>query len=61
MEEEPRRERPSVILRSVLAGAELWELAKGCRASVDAIRAANHMEGDVVPQDALVLIPLGTE
>lgn len=61
VEEEPRRERPSVILRSVLAGAELWELAKGCRASVDAIRAANHMEGDVVPQDALVLIPLGTE
>ena len=50
-----------MILRSVLAGAELWELAKGCRASVDAIRAANHMEGDVVPQDALVLIPLGTE
>ena len=55
LDEEP--ERPAVVLRTAPAGTELWELAKASRTSAAAIRQANHLEGDVLQKDAMVLIP----
>ena len=52
-------ERPSVILRSVPADTALWDLAKSCRASAAAIRAVNHLEGDRISKETMVLIPVG--
>lgn len=57
--EEDPGERPSVILRSVSADTALWDLAKACRASEAAIRAVNHLEGDRITRDTMVLIPVG--
>ncbi len=51
-----KQERPSLILkRSDDKG--LWELAKGCGSTMDAIRRANHLEEDPEPGQML-LIPL---
>lgn len=48
--------RPSLILRR--AGEEsLWELAKSCRSTVDAIRSANALSGEPV-DDRILLIPV---
>lgn len=57
--EEESVERPSVILRSAAQETSLWELAKECRASEAAIRAVNHLEGDRLPKDTMLLIPVG--
>lgn len=57
--EDDSTERPSVILRSVSADTTLWDLAKTCRASEAAIRAVNHLEGDRISRDTMVLIPVG--
>lgn len=48
--------RPSVILR--ISGMEsLWELAKQCNSTVDAICMANGLEGEPV-RDRMLLIPV---
>lgn len=51
--------RPSVILRSVQGDESLWDIAKSCGASEEAIRAANHLETDRVQAPAMLLIPVG--
>lgn len=51
--------RPSVILRKTAANTSLWELAKECAAQEASIRAANHLEGDTLTEDRLLLIPIG--
>ena len=53
---EPDELRPSLILSSS-GNASLWELAKRCNSSVDAIRAANDLEGEPVP-GRMLLIPV---
>lgn len=48
--------RPSLILRR--AGEEsLWEIAKGCGSTMDAIRKANKLQGDP-KDDQMLLIPV---
>lgn len=50
-------DRPSVILRSVGAGENLWSLAKSCCSTPEAIREANGLsEGDTV--QGMLLIPV---
>lgn len=49
-------QRPSLILRR-LEDVSLWELAKDCGSTVDAIRAANQLSGDPLPGQML-LIPV---
>ena len=51
--------RPSVILRKVPGRTELWDIAKACSAREEAIRAANHLEDENLPEDRLLLIPVG--
>ncbi|MBE6933710.1 MAG: hypothetical protein E7462_01465 [Ruminococcaceae bacterium] len=53
---EPDPERPSMILRRV--GEEgLWEIAKGCGSTPEAIRQANHLSQE--PEEGqLLLIPI---
>jgi len=58
-ETDDRQERPSVILRRAARNTPLWDLARECAAREEAIRAANHLEGDRVPEDSLLLIPIG--
>lgn len=53
---EPDPNRPSLILRRP-GKQSLWELAKNCGSTVDAIRDANGLEADPVP-DRLLLIPI---
>ena len=55
-EEEGRR--PSVILRRTCQEEDLWELAKACRTPVREILEANGIEGEVIPADTMLLIPL---
>ena len=55
---EEERKRPSVILRRTCREEDLWELAKACRTPVKNILEANSLEGDVVPADTMLLIPL---
>ncbi len=50
-------DRPSVILRTVGEGDTLWSLAKGCRTTAEAIRAANGLEDDA-PLTGMILIPV---
>ena len=48
--------RPSVILRKP-ADQSLWELAKCCGSTVEAISQANHLAGELDP-DKMLLIPV---
>ncbi len=46
---------PSLVLRRMREGETLWDVAKQYRTDMDAIRHANHMEGDTT--DRMLLIP----
>lgn len=56
--QEEGEQRPSVILRFTDGKEELWQIAKSCRSSVEAIMAANELDGEEVPENSLLLIPL---
>ncbi len=55
-ETEPDPDRPTLILRR-MEDMSLWELAKGCGSTVEAIRKANQLSSDPVPGQML-LIPV---
>ena len=50
-------EQPSVIVRTVEAEQSLWDIAKACRTTVDAICQANGLQTPEVPAGRLLLIP----
>ena len=50
--------RPSVILRRTDNDEELWALAKSFRTPLQTIIEANALQGDTVPADTMLLIPL---
>jgi hypothetical protein len=54
--EEPDPDRPSLILRRA-GQASLWELAKCCGSTMEAICGANGLSGEP-EQDAMLLIPV---
>lgn len=61
IEETPSPEpRPSVIIRAAKKDEELWGIAKACCSTTSAIRAANHLESDKLPDAAMLLIPVGS-
>ncbi len=49
---------PSVILRRTEEQEELWEIAKACRTSVQAIEQANALDSTSVPANTMLLIPM---
>jgi len=53
---EPDPMRPSLILRKT-DGRTLWELAKSCGSTVEAICSANQLQQEPVP-DRMLLIPV---
>ena len=53
----PDPDRPSLIVRAPLAGQSLWELAKACGSTVEAIRGANHLPQEGPAPEGLLLIP----
>lgn len=58
-EAETGEAHPSVILRAAKKSEELWNIAKACRSTTEAIRTANHLEGDRLPDATMLLIPVG--
>lgn len=50
--------RPSLILRTVNAGEDLWEIAKLCRSTIEDIRTANQVNGDIPEQGSILLVPV---
>ena len=56
-EEAESQPRPSVIVRKAATGERLWDMAKECGSTVDAIRRANDLDGEEVPSGAVLLIP----
>lgn len=55
-EEEPDPDRPSLILQR-LGSQSLWDVAKACGSTVEAIRRANQLNGDPT-DDRMLLIPV---
>lgn len=53
---EPDPERPSLILMRP-GHRDLWDLAKACGSTVDAIRSANGLEAEP-DENAMLLIPV---
>lgn len=53
---EPDPMRPSVILRRA-GSCRLWDIAKNCGSTVEAIRGANQLEGEP-EKDRMLLIPV---
>ncbi len=51
-------DRPSVILRPAARDDTLWSLAKQCRTTPDAIRAANGLAGEAPVLSGMLLIPI---
>ena len=52
-----RAEGPTLIVKK--AEGELWELAKQCGSTVEALRQANGLEDDQIREQRLLLIPTG--
>ena len=50
-------EQPSVIVRTVEDEQSLWEIAKACRTTVEAICQANGLQSPEAPAGRLLLIP----
>lgn len=61
LEPETGRDRnaPAVILRRAARGAALWDIAKAAGANEEALRIVNGLEGETVPEDRVLLIPVG--
>ena len=53
------RNGPSVILRRAARGAVLWDIAKAACANEETLRVVNGLEGVTVPDDRVLLIPVG--
>lgn len=53
---QPDPDRPSLILRRA-GGEDLWNIAKSCGSTVDAIRKANGLEEEPAPE-RMLLIPI---
>ena len=51
--------RPSIILRSARRDEDLWEIAKVCGATEEAIMEANQMEDPHILANRMLLIPMG--
>ncbi len=39
-------------------GEPVWDIARRCRTSVEAIMEENHLTGDILPDDMMLLVPL---
>ena len=53
----PRADSPSLIVRK--ASGPLWDVAKQCGSTVEAITAANRLDTDDLEEERLLLIPTG--
>ena len=51
--------RPSVILKRVTRGEDLWQIAKLSKANENHIAFANGLDGTFIPDDRVLLIPVG--
>lgn len=49
--------RPSIVLRQMIAGESLWDIAKAYATTISEIRQANKMEEDTAEPGQLLLIP----
>lgn len=50
--------KPTIIVKTVKKGTELWDLAKTYRTTTADIAAANYLEGDQILEDMLILLPM---
>lgn len=57
-DEKEHEEGPAVIIRTLEADGELWDIAKELRTTVSAIQIANDMEEDIAPAGTMLLIPI---
>ena len=57
-EGENREDGPAVIIRTLEADGDLWDIAKELRTTVSAIQIANDMEEEVAPAGTMLLIPI---
>lgn len=51
---------PQLLIRTVEQNSLLWDIAKIYGSTVSSIQAANDLQGTVVPQTDLLLIPIGS-
>ena len=49
--------RPSLVIRRVDAGEQLWDVAKACGATIQDICTANELASETVPEGMVLLIP----
>ena len=54
---EPRPEGPSLVVRC--CSGDLWTAAKENGSTLESLRAVNELEGDSLPGERLLLIPVG--
>jgi len=48
-----------VIIRRIKRGTPLWDIARDAGADQSALRQINDLEGELVPEDRVLLIPVG--
>ena len=52
-----QKDRPSIVLRAVGAGEDIWQLAKSYSTTCQAIREANGLEGGGLREGQMLLVP----
>lgn len=56
---QPQRQEEGATLIVKRASGDLWDLAKECKSTVSAMQLANELDCDTIPEERLVLIPVG--
>ncbi len=51
-------EKAALKIYYAARGESLWEIAKSCHTSMQAVMEENHLEADVLSEDAMLLVPL---
>ena len=59
--EKKRENVPSLTVRRIPAGEQLWDVAKKAETTVQAVREANGLENDLLKEGMLLLIPSACE
>ncbi len=55
LEQQEKGNTPSLVMRRLLEGETLWEVAKQYRTDEELIRAVNRLEAEELPQKMLLI------
>ena len=51
-------EKAALKIYYAAGGESIWEIAKKCHTSMQAVMEENNLSGEILPEDTMLLVPL---